>query len=184
MQINISNLSEKSFQYFGVSRSSKNGKNELKGKMLGVVRTKKELDKLHKEALGAIQRIRTRIDAIAEAIEFHGEVVELDVFEVVIPMNQFESLRIDGNYWGHGLMVIDHPRARSVLVCAKDEDINTPAHTHPHAEVGVVIQGEIHLAINGKRRVYGKNDTFTVMQGTIRKEYIPQDGEVLFTWTK
>lgn len=55
------------------------------------------------------------------------------------------------------LQCIDH----QVLFMAFEHDVDIPEHTHD-AQWGAVLDGEIHLSINGKSRVYKRGDTYFI----------------------
>ena len=48
-----------------------------------------------------------------------------------------------------------------VLFMSFENDVDIPEHSH-EAQWGAVLDGEIHLSINGERRVYKRGDTYFI----------------------
>lgn len=60
-------------------------------------------------------------------------------------------------FWGEGLMLVLVDLAPHAVV---------PAHSHPHEQAGVVLQGKLAFEIGGEQQVLGPGDVYTIPGGT------------------
>jgi quercetin dioxygenase-like cupin family protein len=59
-------------------------------------------------------------------------------------------------FWGERILV-------SLVEMAPNEEV--PAHSHPHEQMGVVLQGQIDMRIGNERRILKRGDVYLAPSG-------------------